>query len=865
VARTLSTLAAVILAVLTLGVSPAASDTRAMGGSPDPGAALTRLIGAVGGRGAALSPQRYAYLEKLDSHLQDVAASRLGAGSPESARAAAHRQSVTISPQGEVSVDVYVNGSVARAADRLRALGMRVIAVSDRAPQRMVEGFLPAGALASAAALAEVHAILSTFAISRTGSVLSEGDAAINGPQARLLGSTGAGVLVGIISTSINHVGMGIAGSQATNDLPANVQNLRDQPGTGGSDEGRAMAEIVYDEAPGISGILFASGILGAGAEKAASIDLLVSHGARVIADDIGILIEPFFQDGVVALATDRARAAGVAFFSAAGNDAQQAWEGPFTPSGANEDFDPGAGVDAVQTIGTVPAGVTTTVVLQWAEPWGHASTDLALDIYQIGGGAPALIDTADSNNLATGIPLEAIGVGGGATALTFGIGIRRVAGTANPLMKFVDFSNSAGSVNIEYGANSGTITDAAAANGALAVAASSYLNPATPEPFSSQGPVTVLFDAGGNPLATPSVRQKPELAAPDRVTTTVPGFAPFPGTSAAAPAAAGIAALILGAKPFMGVDELYAIMTSPANALDCTLSGAVPDLNCGAGFALADRMLAMALDSTPPVITPVIAPAAPDGANGWYRGPVSVSWNVSDAESPVVTPAGCAPVSPADGPTSLACSATSAGGTTSVPLTIKRDSTPPTAPTFAGIRAKKYLPAALPKRSAVKCGASDPTSGLATCAVTGYSAGFGRHKLAAVATNEAGLTTTTKLTYSVAKPVSISRLALAKGLTLAKLKQSGLPLTVHVAAASTRLVVKLVGRLPAGGTSAVVALGGLTKRVSKGTVHLRLTLTAQARLQLSAASQATLEITVSGTSARAKGTSLKRSIVVRS
>ena len=66
-------------------------------------------------------------------------------------------------------------------------------------------------------------------------------------------------------------------------------------------------------------------------------------------------------------------------------------------------------------------------------------------------------------------------------------------------------------------------------------------------------------------------------------------------------PAAAGIAALLLSAQPGLSVDALYAIMTDPANALDCPAPGN-PDVDCGAGFLLADRALPMVLDSTPPV-----------------------------------------------------------------------------------------------------------------------------------------------------------------------------------------------------------------------------------------------------------------------
>ena len=58
------------------------------------------------------------------------------------------------------------------------------------------------------------------------------------------------------MSDSINQRGTGVAGSQSSGDLPATVQIL-DEPGSG-TDEGRAMAEVVYDTAPGIPKIIFA-------------------------------------------------------------------------------------------------------------------------------------------------------------------------------------------------------------------------------------------------------------------------------------------------------------------------------------------------------------------------------------------------------------------------------------------------------------------------------------------------------------------------------------------------------------------------------------------------------------------------------
>ena len=77
-----------------------------------------------------------------------------------------------------------------------------------------------------------------------------------------------------------------------------------------------------------------------------------------------------------------------------------------------------------------------------------------------------------------------------------------------------------------EFPTNSNAINpDAASANGSLAVAASQYTTPTTPEPFSSRGPsITRRFDKNGVPLGPPEVRTKPQLDAADGCSTTLPG-----------------------------------------------------------------------------------------------------------------------------------------------------------------------------------------------------------------------------------------------------------------------------------------------------------------------------------------------------
>jgi hypothetical protein len=101
----------------------------------------------------------------------------------------------------------------------------------------------------------------------------------------------------------------------------------------------------------------------------------------------------------------------------------------------------------------------------------------------------------------------------------------------------------------VTYGHNS--------ARGAIGVAAYPFFRPFIPEFFTSPGPSTIYFNKNNRRLSKPEIREKPDLAAMDGGNTTfffedalededtLPNFF---GTSAAAPHAAGIAALVLQA-----------------------------------------------------------------------------------------------------------------------------------------------------------------------------------------------------------------------------------------------------------------------------------------------------------------------------
>ena len=154
--------------------------------------------------------------------------------------------------------------------------------------------------------------------------------------------------------------------------------------------------------------------------------------------------------------------------------------------------------------------------------------------------------------------------------------------------------------------------------------------------------------------------------------------------------------------------------------------------------------------DNTPPIITPTIT--GTHGSNGWYVSNVAVSWSVTDAESAVSASSGCgasAVISDISGVT-FTCTATSAGGTGSQSVIVKRDATPPTID-FAGNLGSYTVDQSV----SVTCAASDAMSGLASnsCANTSadaYTFGVGSHSLSASASDWAGNGVNASATFSV-------------------------------------------------------------------------------------------------------------------
>jgi subtilisin family serine protease len=462
--------------------------------------------------------------------------------------------------------------------------------------------------------------------ITRAGSVQTQGDAVLKSDVVRTAGFDGSSVMVGVLSDSALNIGS----SQSTGDLPSVVDRYLEFPA---SDEGRAMLEIIHDIAPGaslahhsafLSELSFADGIR-----------KLASAGSGVIVDDVAYYTEPFFQDGIIAQAVNDVTASGVLYVSAAGNDTNRSYEAVFVdadPGSAADfhDFDPSAGLDSRQQV-TIPAGYTVTLILQWDDPFYTTSGvthDFNVKIYDSTG---TLIKTGGNNNVAIQQPLEIVQWVASGSGV-YQVEIERKSGSGASVLKYVLSTNSKVGTIDEYATSSGTVTGHAAASGAVAVGAVPYYSPDTIEPFSSWGDVAIYFDAAGNRLATPELRHKPDVVAPDNVNTTFFGvdipqdadtFRNFAGTSAAAPHVAGVAALLLDVNPHLTRNELYGVLTS--TAIDLGAAGQDPVFGFGRVDAEAARLFAAAVTD---VTAPTASLLSPINVHGWHVNQVTVQFS---------------------------------------------------------------------------------------------------------------------------------------------------------------------------------------------------------------------------------------------
>ncbi|SFC92319.1 S8 family peptidase [Spirosoma endophyticum] len=531
----------------------------------------------------------------------------------------------TIVRDGKIAIEAISNDADGQALlNELQAMGL----TGGKYFQRIVFGYFPINKLDQLKNVASLHVARPSYApLRNAGKVNSQGDKAMRSDVARqTFNVTGAGNKVGVLSDSYNALG-GAPDGVASGDLPPNVQVLEEIDDlTNGSDEGRAMAEIVHDVAPGAD-IAFNSAFNGQ-VGFALGIINLAKVGCNIIVDDIFYFAEPFFQDGIIAQAVDYVKSRNVTYFSSAGNSARKSYTSQFlnsgrpspssrtfTVEGQAHDFGNGAITQKI----TIPAGGEFFPIFQWSDPFYSTSIEQGspkgaqtdMDIYVYYQGALQLGLSSFSNNL-NDDPIEGVDIVNNSRApIEIEIAFVKYAGPDPKLIKWIDYGSGA---TYQFATNSSTTVGHANAAGAIAVGAVRWsqtpeYNPALQAPvietFSSAGGTPILFTTYGQPI--PSVtRLKPEISAADGGNTTFfgqafPGgdgdnFPNFFGTSAAAPHAAAVAALLQEkTKNSLSPDEVLLRLRTTAIDMDDPLTPGFDtgfDFRTGFGFIQADKAL---------------------------------------------------------------------------------------------------------------------------------------------------------------------------------------------------------------------------------------------------------------------------------
>jgi subtilisin family serine protease len=365
---------------------------------------------------------------------------------------------------------------------------------------------------------------------------VSEGLGAINATTPHNQGITGDNVTVAVLDL----------GFDATNpEIANNVVNVRDEDGSSFSNtsdqHGTAVAELVVDTAPNVSLELIKTQT---GVEIASAADYIDNQShIDAVAMSLGINTGPFDGtsplDDRVATSIDR----GTPWFVSSGNAAggkhlTTSWNDPNGDDTLNF-----SGNDQVMEI-TPPSNGQVDLTISWNDYY-YSNEDYNVKLYD-GNGNSDIGNTVQDGNQR---PEEKVSINTEQSTAYLEIYNADANGTAT----FQIFGNDG--VSFEYYTKQQSITRPATEEKVFTVGAV-YYDDLQIESFSSRGP-------------TQDGRRGVDFVAPDGVTTDVYDSTGFYGTSAAAPHAAGVAALYLDATDRqLSVSELNASMKNSATSL---------------------------------------------------------------------------------------------------------------------------------------------------------------------------------------------------------------------------------------------------------------------------------------------------------
>jgi hypothetical protein len=370
--------------------------------------------------------------------------------------------------------------------------------------------------------------------------VTGQGVAITGAADMQAVGNNAAGIKVGVIDLGFGS----LSAAQASGDLPPTGSNLTitdyTGTGTGGTSHGTNVAEIVHDMAPGAS--LYLAKIANE-VQLGQALDDMAAAGVRVINHSVAWYAAAFYDGtGPICDIANSADTKGVQWVNAMGNSRLQHYLGTFTDSNADLRHEFSTGQD-YNTI-SLTSGSAVSLILNWN---AYPTTTIDYDLYLYDGNPDSGgVVVASSLNRQSGkgpsyfpYPYEAIDYTPTSTGTYYIVVKKANASQANRALTL--FSTGPNLVTRTTASSLLQPADCAKVIGVGAVDLSDNA-----ESFSSEGPTT-------------DGRAKPEIAAPDRVKTSLSSS--FAGTSAASPHATGAAALLLANNPSMTPAQLRAAL----------------------------------------------------------------------------------------------------------------------------------------------------------------------------------------------------------------------------------------------------------------------------------------------------------------